>query len=370
MGLGPPILALYQQLQGLGAFGTVRNVMELGAQAVWCPRAELVRSLFKVFGKGEPPPDMLERFANWKGSARELYTALGFTYSCVDLDPSFDSINLDLNFDSCPPAHVGRYHLVTNHGTSEHLLNQSNFFQVMHDFTAADGLMIHAVPFTAHIEHGFFSYHPNLFQALARYNSYQTCGIWVGPGWQAASLIPWEKDILDYMVINSHTTHLLVVLLRKMYDRPFCTPFQADYEDLAPDDAMARYCMIVDGEQLDGKRLKQLTTEGLVAERVAQETLAIRNELASMNGKYWDVASRLAAAEAKMESELLPLKQELAASLLRFAALENVKAERLPVDVRETDAGEQEHLRKIAGRDLLAEVSFRLKRRLLGKHAS
>src|SRR4051812_10200060 len=98
MGLGPPILALYQQLQVLGAFENVGNVMELGAQAVWCPRAELVRRLFQVFGKAEPPPEMLERFSTWKGSARELYTALGFTYSCVDLDPSFDSINLDLNF--------------------------------------------------------------------------------------------------------------------------------------------------------------------------------------------------------------------------------------------------------------------------------
>ena len=38
------------------------------------------------------------------------------------------------------------------------------------------GLMLHALPFTAHLEHGFFSYQPNLFDALARYNSYQTLG--------------------------------------------------------------------------------------------------------------------------------------------------------------------------------------------------
>src|ERR1700732_4160718 len=40
---------------------------------------------------------------------------------------------------------------------------------------------VDALPFTVHLEHGFFSYQPNLFEALARYNSYQTLGTWVGP---------------------------------------------------------------------------------------------------------------------------------------------------------------------------------------------
>jgi hypothetical protein len=147
--------------------------MELGAQNVWCPKPELVKNLFRAFDKPDPPQEMLDRFANWKGSGLELYEGLGFTYSCIDVDPQFNSIMLDLNFDECPEEHKSKYDFVTNHGTSEHLLNQYNFFKVAHELTKPGGFMLHAVPFTVHIEHRFFNYQPNFFEALCRYNSYK-----------------------------------------------------------------------------------------------------------------------------------------------------------------------------------------------------
>jgi hypothetical protein len=393
MGLGPPILALYRQLKGLGAFEGINSVMELGAQNVWCPRAELVKNLFGAFDKPPPTQEMLDRFANWKGSARELYTALGFQFHCIDVDPQFESIRLDLNFDECPPEHVGKYDFVTNHGTSEHLLNQQNFFKVVHDLTKSGGLMLHAVPFTGQIEHGFFNYQPNFFEALARYNSYKLLGVWVGPGWQAASLVPWEPDILDYMVINSKTTHLLVTLSQKMYDTPFNVPFQAVYEPVTPDEVMQRYNLIVDGEFYDGKRVKHITKEAIIAEKVAHETLVLRNELASLKGQYWDVATRLATAE----KEIGPLKSELAGSLLRFETLQhqlqNVleSGTRVPPEVQRVVPGQIEERIKgqqettsnvgaiaaklerqhtgqaasaLSGRELLSELGGRIRRRL------
>jgi hypothetical protein len=369
MGLGPPILALYRQLKGLGAFDGISNVMELGAQNVWCPRAELVRNLFRAFDRPEPAQEMLDRFANWKGSAQELYVALGFNFHCIDVDPQFNSIRLDLNFDACPPEHVGKYDFVTNHGTSEHLLNQYNFFKVVHDLTRAGGLMLHAVPFTAHIEHGFFNYQPNFFDALARYNSYKLLGIWVGPGWQAASLIPWEPDILDYMVINSKTTHLLVTLSQKMYDKPFSVPFQGVYEAATPDEVMQRYNLVVDGEFYDGKRIKHITQEGVIADKVAHDTLTLRNELAALNGKYWDVVTRLSAAE----NEIGPLKSELAASLIRFQVLQQelqaaasagkieARLSAAENEIRKIEARTGAHL---SARELLSKLGARIRRGL------
>jgi hypothetical protein len=76
-------------------------------------------------------------------------------------------------------------------------------------------VFVHAVPFTVHLEHGFFNYQPNFFEALARYNSYETLGVWVGPDWQLASLIPWDPILLDYLTMNSKTTHRLVVVVRE-----------------------------------------------------------------------------------------------------------------------------------------------------------
>jgi len=291
MGLGPPVLALYRQLKGLGVFDGVTDVMELGAQNVWCPKAGLVKNLFEAFGKPPPPPDMLDRFANWKGSGLELYTALGFTYHCIDLDSKFNAIPLDLNFDACPAEHVGKYGFVTNHGTSEHILNQYNVFKVMHDLTKAGGFMLHAVPFTVHLEHGFFNYQPNFFEALARYNSYEVSGIWVGPGWQVASFIPWEPSLLDYLVLNAQTTHLLVALLQKQYDTPFCVPFQGVYEPTTNEEHMARYAMVVDGELYDGKRIKYISKDRVVAERLEEETRVFHSELVATRSKVLSAIS-------------------------------------------------------------------------------
>jgi hypothetical protein len=247
--------------------------------------------LFEAFGKPPPPPDLLDRFANWKGSGLELYTALGFTYHCIDLDTKFNAIPLDLNFDACPGEHVGKYGFVTNHGTSEHILNQYNVFKVMHDLTKAKGFMLHAVPFTVHLEHGFFNYQPNFFEALARYNSYEVSGIWVGPGWQVASFIPWEPSLLDYLVLNAQTTHLLVALLQKQYDAPFCVPFQGVYEPTTNEDHMARYAMVVDGELYDGKRIKYISKDRVVAERLEEETRVFHSELAATRSKVLSAIS-------------------------------------------------------------------------------
>ncbi len=282
MGVGPPIIALYTQLKSLGVFDDVHDVMELGAQNVWCPKPQLVRNLFEVFDRPPPSQEMLDRFASWKGSALELHEGLGHAYRCIDVDPQSNSIKLDLNFDECPAEHKDKYDFVTNHGTSEHLLNQYNFFKTMHALTKPGGLMLHAVPFTVHVEHGFFNYQPNFFEALSRYNSYKIYGIWLGPDWQLSSLVPWEREILDYMVLNSKTTHLLIVLMQKQYDKEFCVPFQGVYERSTPDDVMARYCLVVDGELYDGRRIKYLTQQ---SEASAPSDSSAEGHLRSVPGR-------------------------------------------------------------------------------------
>jgi hypothetical protein len=159
--------------------------------------------------------------------SRHLHECLGFKYDCVDIDGNFGSLTLDLNFDSVPADRCGKYGLTTNHGTNEHILDQRNTFKAIHDFTAPGGLMLHALPFTVHLEHGFFNYQPNLFDALARYNEYQTLGTWVGPDWTLSSLVPWEPRLLEFLTLNAMTTHLLVVLQRKMHDRNSVSLYKA-----------------------------------------------------------------------------------------------------------------------------------------------
>lgn len=261
MGLGPPIIELYRQLKLQGALEDGLNVMELGSQDYWCPQKNQVRGLFSAFGR-DPDQTLLDTdFSNQK-PARLLYEGLGMKYSCVDVDGRTGTLVLDFNFDQVPDEHKGKYGLVTNHGTSEHILDQRNVFKSMHEFARVGGLLIHAVPFTVHLEHGFFNYQPNFFEALARYNSYETLGFLVGPGWQLASLIPWDPNLLDYLTFSSKTTHLLVVVHRKIYDKEFCIPFQGLYEGSSPGGTRSRYSMVIDGEILDLNRVKYLSMQG------------------------------------------------------------------------------------------------------------
>jgi hypothetical protein len=265
MGLGPPILALYRQLKLLGTFDAIDSVVELGSQGVWCPDPRLLTGLFNAFGRPVPPRSELDIYINNTGtglaSSRHLHEHLGFKYDCVDIDGNFGSLVLDLNFDQVPPERLGKYGLTTNHGTSEHILDQRNTFKVIHDFTAPGGLMLHALPFTVHLEHGFFNYQPNLFDALARYNSYETLGTWVGPDWSLSSLVPWEPRLLEFLTLSAKTTHLLVVLQRKLHDTEFCIPIQGVYEPMLPDPAKDRYQLVVDGEYYSGHRAFQVQTE-------------------------------------------------------------------------------------------------------------
>jgi hypothetical protein len=263
MGLGPNVLALYRQMKLLGAFEGIADVVELGSQGVWCPDQRLLTGLFEAFGKPVPPTQELAIYINNTGTghapSRHLHEHLGFRYDCVDIDANFGSLTLDINFDPVPAEYRNRYGLTTNHGTTEHVLNQYNAFKMMHDFTKPGGFMLHGLPFTVHLEHGFFNYQPNFFDALARYNSYRTHGIWIAVDWTLHSFIPWEPRLLQFLTMNEKTTHLLLVLQQKMYDAEFCVPIQGVYESSIPVDSASRYQLVVDGEYYSGARFVQLT---------------------------------------------------------------------------------------------------------------
>ena len=301
MGLGPPVIELYRQLKLQGALDGITEVMELGSQDFWCPQKNLVTALVKAFEKTVDDPALLNTSNASQKPARLLYEALGIKYDCVDVDGRVGSVVLDLNFDPVPEDQKGRYGLVTNHGTSEHILNQYNVFKAMHDFARPGGVFIHAVPFTVHLEHGFFNYQPNFFEALARYNSYETLGIWVGPDWQLASFVPWDPALLDFLTLNAKTTHLLVVAQRKMYDREFCVPFQEIYEDMVPDEVRSRYAMVIDGEVMDSKRVKYLTKDAVLARDYLTQIMGLNNWIDAYKGQIDGLKHELAVTKYQLD---------------------------------------------------------------------
>jgi hypothetical protein len=162
-------------------------VIEIGAQQISnsvLRNSSQVEQLGRLFGVASAVPipgplssklgsDGYERMSAQAPLARDLWTWLGFSYASIDIDGSPGSIPLDLNFAAVPAQLVGKHHLVTNFGTTEHVANQLNAFKIVHDLTAPGGVMMHTLPTQGAFNHGLINYTPKFFWALATANDYR-----------------------------------------------------------------------------------------------------------------------------------------------------------------------------------------------------
>ena len=142
-------------------------------------------------------------------SAREWMERQGFNYTCIDQDGKYGAMKLDLN--TATHKNVGGiFDIVTNHGTSEHVFNQANVFELMHNITDLGGLMIHAVPTLQFGRpHGFYFYDKTIFKDLAYTNN---------------------SDIL-HMYRRSEPCEIILVAMRKLSNSYFKMPIQGMYRD-------------------------------------------------------------------------------------------------------------------------------------------
>ena len=122
--------------------------------------------------------------------------------------------------------------------------------------------MLHILPFIGCVDHGFFTYQPNFFYALARFNSYELLGVWFNPSTALSSLIPWQHDLLNHINVSPTKDSVLVVALRKMYAQKFCIPFQGVYEFSQMPENARRYKYVIDGELWNSARIARLNKRG------------------------------------------------------------------------------------------------------------
>jgi hypothetical protein len=152
MGIGKSDFAIINELREKHVLPKAGRVIELGAQ--------------QLSGDTE----LLSPDAPY---AKETWESLGYKYRCIDIDGSSHAIPLDLNYDKVPLFHRRRYDLVTNFGTTEHVANQLNAFQIIHDLTKVGGIMVHNLPAQGYHNHGLVNYNMKFFWMLARSNNYR-----------------------------------------------------------------------------------------------------------------------------------------------------------------------------------------------------
>ena len=274
MAIGEGALELLIKLRTAGYLTPGGAVVEIGAQQLgnsFLTLPERIAHLGHLFGRDQKlpiaEPQQLPNeeidFNLTAPFARDFWRWLGFDYAAVDIDGSPGSIPLDLNYDNVPSDAKGKYKLVTNFGTTEHIANQLNAFKIIHDLAAPDAIIIHEVPVQGMLNHGLINYNFKFFWMLARSNGYK----FLHADFLAAddfSDFPGNIDEflsangsanqrkLDYKVRDAGT----LLALQKTVDMEFVAPLDMNSGMPAENAALKeRYWSIFDPEALERSQL-------------------------------------------------------------------------------------------------------------------
>ncbi|MCE2949586.1 MAG: methyltransferase domain-containing protein [bacterium] len=157
------------------------SIVELGAQELYCTgEEEHLREVIAYFHGHlpsiRPPGDYsraeLTAFAD-RGMLGNLLAACGFRYLALDIFEAPNTRLFDLNVESPGADLAGQFDLVTNYGTTEHVVNQYLSMKTMHELARPGGLIHHDLPMAGYHDHGYFCYNPRFFVELAESNGYE-----------------------------------------------------------------------------------------------------------------------------------------------------------------------------------------------------
>lgn len=152
-------------------------VLDLGVQDLWMEREPLRRVAGRHLGPADCDGAMTAIFDDATAKPRPdaqaaFYAIFGAdSYRSIDLtDPRADYAT-DLNHPL--PRRIGRYDVVTNFGTTEHVFNIGQSFANIHRLLKVGGLQLHTLPSYGFIDHGFYNIHPCAYLDMARTNHYE-----------------------------------------------------------------------------------------------------------------------------------------------------------------------------------------------------
>ncbi len=265
MGIGQQIISIYSDFLNQNEFDSdfQKSVCELGRQNLTITKNidNIFLKLFEKFNK-QPNFEVMKTAPadNWGIRAKNLYESLGFSYFSIDIDPDEDNedsssnLIMDFNFDDLDNKYFNKFNIVTNFGTSEHLINQLNFFKIMHQLTKVGGYMIHEVPCMFGLNHGMFKYEPKFFTDLARSNAYEVTTLKLVADPPSLNIYNWDENNTQTLCNEM----CIVVILKKTNERDFCIPLCGNYEMKIKDNVMKRYKYNFEGNIINGDKTKHI----------------------------------------------------------------------------------------------------------------
>lgn len=209
----------YKKIKDDGILDFKKNlkVIELGSQTIHFDDKDFFREYLTHL---ELDANLSDKFY-YDMSNRFFHESVGHTYDCIDLDPlDPKAFFWNLNEKSCPEEYKNQYDICTNHGTTEHLIGQSNSFKMMHDLTKPGGVMLSVLP-CLDFNHGFFCYNPVFFESLAGANEYKIIGMYLMKSEVDAPLVDYYGT-QDFFLEPCY----LHCILQKTTDKEFVNPSQ------------------------------------------------------------------------------------------------------------------------------------------------
>lgn len=236
MGLNREFLGDLVALKRAGALDGAKRVAEIGAQQLadsflaWPG----IPDLYRLFGRDPValgPPVGTSNFTRSAPSSAVFWLSLGLDCVAIDIVAGPGVVTLDLNRAAVGDDLRGKFDLVVNVGTTEHIANQDNAFRIIHDLVRPGGVMLHQLPAQGMMGHGLINYSPKFFWHLCRENGYEVLSLVVAAG--EPSRVP--QAVIDSNIQFGRTNNItadevamrdfwILAALRKINSDPFVTP--------------------------------------------------------------------------------------------------------------------------------------------------
>lgn len=206
-------------------------VCDLGATQLFGDAAEEgARSFLSFYAERTPkakrPQDVageqVKKIAQG-GFLGDLLILAGFRYTALEIFHATNTILFDLNIHAPGVRLAGKFDLVTNFGTTEHVFNQLRAFQTIHDLTRPGGVIYHDLPMAGFLNHALFRYDPLFFRALVAANGYDVILQEISMGAQKS--VPAEVLAMGYSESTMADVGIEMVL-RRIGAGPFRVPME------------------------------------------------------------------------------------------------------------------------------------------------
>lgn len=164
----------FERLACMGLLKPGSSMIEFGPQDCDTPRAVMKSIACRLFDRDEAERRICQMYDGLQfrsdGQAA-LYGLFGITgYKSLDpFDPRGD-YKYDLGSEV---PDIGKFDVVTNFGTSEHVFNIANVFKTAYDLLPVGGIMLNALPAFGDINHGFYNIHPVAYFLLAKHSGFE-----------------------------------------------------------------------------------------------------------------------------------------------------------------------------------------------------